>query len=93
MAKQATTDPMKFATIFAFQAKPGMLIDLEADRYADPKRNNIALQCEYATVLEVEQETDRCICIYFDHGAVGFPFDHPLRAPVHQFPQPEAGCA
>jgi hypothetical protein len=92
MAKQVTADPLKFATVFAFQAQPGMLIDLEGDLYADPSHSNVALQCEYATVLEVEQETERCVCVYFDHGAVGFPFDHALRAPVHQFPAPDPDC-
>ena len=56
---------------------PGMLVDLEGDRYADPRRTNRAYQFEYQRVVDVVPETTDCICVYFaESNPVGFPPNH-----------------
>ncbi len=68
------------AMIEAFMIVPGDIVDLEADKYADPDHDNVLLQCEYVEVGFVDQETPQCVVIgfeSFDH--VGFPTHHMLR--------------
>lgn len=59
------------------QLKPGDLIDLEGDQYADPKRSHPVFQSEYATVESVERETPDCIAVWIEGvDCFGFPPDH-----------------
>lgn len=61
----------------------GAMVDLEGDKYADPKRDHPGLACEYQTVVSVEIETDSCVAIGFEgFDVVGFPRDH-LLGVVH----------
>lgn len=56
---------------------PGMFVDLEGDRFADPHGENPALQYEYTLVDHVERETPACVAVYFEgFDCVGFPPDH-----------------
>jgi hypothetical protein len=63
--------------------KIGDRVDLEGDRYADPKHDDFAKECEYAVVSEIEVETDDCTAVVFEGSAVsayvGFPPDHEVR--------------
>jgi len=57
--------------------KPGDLIDLAGDAWADPNGDIISYECEYATVAAVEIETPDCTCVHFEGDAsVGFPPNH-----------------
>jgi len=68
------------AMIEAFMIVPGDLVDLEGDKYADPKSDNVSLQCEYMSVVHVEQETPQCVAVAFEcFDVVGFPTYHKLR--------------
>lgn len=68
-------------TLRADQVKEGMRLDLENDKYADPKGENTAFQAEYVTVVEVEIETEDTVRIDFDSAdSVGFPLAHTLFA-------------
>ena len=67
---------MERELVKASQLRCGDLVDLEADMYADPERDNPALECEFAEVMDVERETDDCVCVYFDSITVGFPASH-----------------
>lgn len=64
------------------ELKEGDLVDLAGDIFADPRDDNPALECEFATVLDVERETPECVCIYFDSITAGFPPTHHVRVPV-----------
>lgn len=59
--------------------RPGQLVDLEGDKYADPDNDSPIFDCEYAVVQETEDETEDCVCIYFDSFTCGFPKDHLLE--------------
>lgn len=59
--------------------QPGDYVDLEGDKYADPKRLNSSFSSEYAIVESVKQETPECIAVSFEGwDTVGFPPDHEL---------------
>ena len=66
--------------------RPGMLIDLEGDEYADPyyksddadaDANNL-FAYEYPVVENVEKENDVVVRIDTNHGSFGFPVDHDI---------------
>jgi hypothetical protein len=60
--------------------KPGDLIDLQNDRYADPDGIIVIYECQYCEVAELDQETDTCIVVYFANShAVGFPPNHKVK--------------
>lgn len=73
--------------------RPGDLVDLEADPYADRPCADGCEDCdlarstfayEYVQVHELEPETADCLVVFFDGHAVGFPPDH--RVPVMATP-------
>ncbi len=68
----------------AAAVKVGDMVDLEGDTYADPNRDSLAFECEYAIVFEVDRETADCVAIYFDGCAFGFPPDHLLKVEGHK---------
>lgn len=59
--------------------REGDMVDLEDDPYADPKKDDLALEFEYAVVLSVNVETEECILVEFTGTAVGFPPGHYVR--------------
>ena len=64
----------------AADLKPGDMIDLEGDKFADPNRDHVAFQCEYGVVAEVDRETPECVAVYVDGvDSFGFPPDHLIR--------------
>lgn len=59
---------------------PGDLVDLEGDKFADPKRDHIQFQTEYVVVDTVERETPACTAVYFEgFDCVGFPADYRVK--------------
>lgn len=62
------------------ELKPGDLVDLQGDKYADPNNDHPELEFELQVVDAVERETDTCIAIWFDDfDCVGFPPDHVVQ--------------
>lgn len=60
--------------------REGDMVDLEGDRFADPRRDKPALQALYQTVDCVVAETPDCVAVWFEgFDCVGFPPDHALR--------------
>lgn len=64
----------------------GDMVDLENDRYADPKgyrgveSDHPEFEFEHETVAGVEAETPDCVRVDFESGlSVGFPPDHLLK--------------
>lgn len=56
---------------------PGNLVDLEGDKYADPRHEHVMLQSQYVEVVSIEQETPHCVAVGFEgFDVVGFPPDH-----------------
>lgn len=53
------------------QVRVGDRLDLQNDRYADPKGLR-----GVETVRNIEHETKTCIRLDFDNLSVGFPLDH-----------------
>lgn len=57
--------------------RPGDLVDLGADPFADPGATHPGLQCEFVTVTHTRRETPGCIAVGFEgFDVVGFPPDH-----------------
>jgi hypothetical protein len=57
--------------------KPGDVIDLGGDVYADPNDDDVDFQFEYVIVAAVKIETSDCTCIYLEScNPCGFPPDH-----------------
>jgi hypothetical protein len=79
-AKQVTT------TIRVSDLKPGDLVDLYGDPFADPNQDpRHCHEFEYATVCEVIPETPGCVAVSFHllrgfegFDIVGFPPEHVL---------------
>lgn len=63
----------------ADQVKSGDMVDLEGDSYADLHKDHTWYPYELALVIDTDQETDTCVCIYFEGATVGFPPDHILK--------------
>jgi hypothetical protein len=64
--------------------KPGDIIDLAGDQYADPNHDNVTYEYEYAVVGGVIHETPDCIVLCIegvDH--IGFPPDHLVMLAGH----------
>lgn len=65
--------------------KPGDMVDLQGDPYADPNHEAIELEYELMSVYEVVEETPGCFlvtCNNFDFGC-GFPPDHKVLVVGH----------
>lgn len=70
------------------ELRPGDLVDLEGDEYAEREcspgcesceLNRVSFEYELATVAHVEHETDGCVRVDFESVmSVGFPADHEL---------------
>ncbi len=72
------------------ELKPGDMVDLQNDRYADPEGfasgggpGFMSERCqgygwayEFVEVVETERETPECVRVDFVDCAVGFPPDH-----------------
>lgn len=65
------------------ELKPGMALDLEGDRFADPKSENTLLAYEYAPIEHIHPETPECIVIYGDANNCAFPPDHQVKVRVN----------
>jgi hypothetical protein len=67
-------------TIRVSDLKPGDLVDLYGDPFADPDQNpRHSHEFEYATVCEVIPETPGCVAVGFEgFDIVGFPPEHVL---------------
>lgn len=60
--------------------KPGDMIDLEADPYADPDHDKPEFEFEYATVAAIEREAPDCVLVWIEGvDAFGFPPDHRVK--------------
>lgn len=69
------------------ELQEGDLVDLEGDEFYDHDEAlcscRTIVQYEYATVVELVQETPTCTAVYFEGIAgCGFPPDHQLK--VHR---------
>lgn len=74
VVKQDTRD------VAAKDIKEGDLVDLQGDRYADPKGEHTWLEFEFVRVLDVTHEGSECIAVAFDgFNVVGFPQSHNLK--------------
>lgn len=68
------------------ELRPGDVIDLQGDPYADPPGNEFAAwyECELVEVASVERETPDCTVVGIEGGPglIGFPAGHelPVRA-------------
>lgn len=77
-----TTDTPRMVAVK--DIKVGDMLDLAADKYADPLGMRIEFECEYVTVCEVIPETPGCIALGFEGIDVfGFPPDHLLKVHGH----------
>jgi hypothetical protein len=64
----------------ASELRPGDLVDLEGDPFADPDRANVSLASEFQRVATVDRETPNCVAVGFEgFDAVGFPAGHHVR--------------
>lgn len=70
--------------------KPNDMIDLESDRFADPARSNVALECEFCVVETVKRECTNTVVVYTDKINVAFPPDHEVK--VARMAYEECGC-
>lgn len=59
----------------AAELKPGDLVDLEHDPYADDG-HHLEFESEYQLVLDVERETPDCVRVDFEGLSCGFPPGH-----------------
>jgi hypothetical protein len=59
--------------------KPGDMVDLQNDPYADPRGDHIEYEFELAVVAELTYEGSGCIVVEFNESTVGFPPDHQVR--------------
>lgn len=59
--------------------RPGDMVDLEGDKYADPDGGNAMLADRLHEVDFVEVETRGCTCVDFLDYSCGFPPDHEVR--------------
>lgn len=66
------------------ELKPGDMLDLEGDEYADPARDSRFFDCEYGLVGAVVVETPTCTLVYIDGvDAFGMPPDHVVQLTGH----------
>jgi hypothetical protein len=64
--------------VAAGEVRPGQLVDLEEDPFADPQLDHRRYEWEYMEVMGVERETDVCVRVDFDGASVAFPAEHTL---------------
>lgn len=62
------------------ELRPGDMVDLEGDLYADPEWSDPGFPHEFATVIGIEREAPDCVRVDFDGGAFGFPPSHMVPA-------------
>lgn len=71
---------MNLETVMVRDLRVGDLVDLEGDRFADPRKDNALFECELGSVACVIRETPRCVAIGIEGADVyGFPPDHVVR--------------
>ena len=58
--------------------RPGDVVDLEGDRYADPNGEDVSFRHEHAIVSNVERETPECVRLDLADESYGFPVTHHL---------------
>ncbi len=62
----------------ACDLRPGQLVDLEEDPFADPLSDHRRYEWEFMEVMEVVRESGTCVRVDFDDDSIGFPADHVL---------------
>lgn len=66
------------------EVRPGDLLDLEDDAYADPKGDNPIFPYELSVVTgRVVENPGYCIRLDFEHDSVGFPPGHRVKRLGH----------
>jgi hypothetical protein len=68
-----------FTSLPVGEVRPGQLVDLEEDPFADPLREHRRYEWELIEVIAIEQETADCIRLDFDDDSIGFPAAHALK--------------
>jgi hypothetical protein len=76
------------AMIEARNVMTGDLLDLEGDKFADPKGDNPFYQSEFVEVYSAEAETLDCVRIDFCNLSIGFPSDHLIGIEIEAMPLP-----
>ncbi len=66
-------------TVYAKNVRKGLQLDPACDAYADPKKDNVVLMFDYATVTDVQQETLSCVRVDTTNGSFGFTPNHRLK--------------
>jgi hypothetical protein len=61
------------------QLRPGQLVDLAGDPFADPHQDHPRYEWEFMEVVEVERESPNCIRVAFEDDSIGFPPSHVLK--------------
>lgn len=56
--------------------KPGDLVDLEGDAYADVDGAHPEFEFEFQAVVAIERETANCVRVDFETCSFGFPPSH-----------------
>ena len=63
--------------------KPGDMVDLAGDEFADAYHENMVLEYQFAVVDEVEEETPTCFVLHSEASTCGFPPDHVVAVGGH----------
>lgn len=70
----------EFMAVPAADLRPGDLIDLEGDVFADPARDRADLQFEFQRVERCDREAGDCVAVYIAGvDCFGFPPGHHVR--------------
>jgi hypothetical protein len=68
-----------FIRVPARDLRPGQLVDLDGDEFADHLLEPRRYEWELTEVCAVERETAACIRVDFENDSVGFPPAHELK--------------